>query len=57
MIAEVPSWSPDIDESDNIWEQGMVPYILKNDLDDEVIEVIKKTFDAITKSVPCIAFK
>ena len=57
MIAEVPSWSPDIDESDNIWEQGMVPYILKNDLDDEEKDVIKETFDTITNKIPCITSK
>ena len=57
MIADVPSWMPDIDESDNIWEKGFVPYILKNDLDDEEKDVIKETFDVITERIPCITPK
>ena len=53
MLAEVPSQSP---ESDNLWEQGVVPYILKNDLDDEEMVVIQEAFAMIARRTPCINF-
>ena len=57
MISEVPIWSRDIYDRGNLWEKGMVPYILKNDLEDEELEVVQEAFDTISHIVPCINFR